>query len=310
MTRIKKPTVVRFLVKFSLALLIALTLAFFWLSAPASRSDNLQTFEIKPGESATTIAKNLQRVGLIRSPLYFRLLVRLQDLTLQAGIYQVAPNLPPRQLVLTLTRGFGTDLKFTIPEGYRLEQTATVISDKLGIDPTSFLAASKGKEGRLFPDTYFVKAGTTAAEVVALMESTFISRYPALSQEDLILASLVERETRAQEEKPIVAGILKKRLEAGWPLELDATVQYALGTSTEWWPTTTLLDRQVNSPYNTYTNPGLPPAPISAPGSAAIEAVQNPQDSPYWFYLHDREGNIRYAATAAEHSANISKYIR
>ena len=141
------------------------------------------------------------------------------------------------------------------------------------------------------------------------MHANYVKKVGSLDPKTLILASLIERETKHDAEKPIVAGIINKRLAEGWPLELDATVQYQLGKSGDWWPNTTLLDRKIKSPYNTYLNRGLPASPICNPGLVSIDAAKNPADSPYWFYLHDREGNIHYAATLEEHNQNISKYI-
>lgn len=139
------------------------------------------------------------------------------------------------------------------------------------------------------------------------------------SEEVLILASIVEREVKFNNDRPIVAGILLKRLEKNWPLQADATVQYAIASAKckgksakcgNWWPKNlTREDLKIKSPYNTYLYPGLPPGPICNPGLAAIEAVLNPVGSEYWFYLSDEEGKMHYAKTAEEHEENISKYL-
>ncbi|MEJ2347990.1 MAG: endolytic transglycosylase MltG, partial [Patescibacteria group bacterium] len=132
----------------------------------------------------------------------------------------------------------------------------------------------------------------------------------------ITLASLLERETITNEERPVVAGILWKRVEAGWPLQVDAAVQYAIATADcqgkiecEWWPILTKEDLAINSSYNTYKYPGLPPAPIASPGLSSIKAAIFPEDSPYWFYLHDADGEIHYAETLEEHNANVSRYL-
>lgn len=267
-------------------------------------------FVVDRGESALSIATRLYKEGLIRSPLGFRYILKKHSLTpsLQSGTYYLSPSLSTYEIATSLTRGI-SDLVLTIPEGYRLEQIAEVVQDQLGITQAEFLAAAKVHEGYLFPDTYYLSPSSTATELVAYMQDNFFSRVGELDYNTLILASLVERETRGAAEKPVVAGILKKRLESGWPLELDATVQYVLGDSTNWWPVTTLLDRKTPSPYNTYLNQGLPPAPICNPGLASINAARSPQASDYWFYLHDKSGTIRYATTNEQHSANIAKYI-
>jgi len=136
-------------------------------------------------------------------------------------------------------------------------------------------------------------------------------------EEDLIMASLLERETITDDERPVVAGILFKRLEADWPLQVDAAVQYGVassnldssGTTDEYWPILTSEDIDSDSKYNTYKYPGLPPAPISNPGISALEAAVAPEDSEYWYYIHDPDGNIHYAVTLEQHNENVRKYL-
>ena len=125
---------------------------------------------------------------------------------------------------------------------------------------------------------------------------------------------MLEKEVRTPQDMPIVAGILWKRLDSGWPLQADATLQYALGyqgAEKTWWKKTLFeTDKEINSPYNTYQQRGLPPASIANPGLLSIRAVAFPKDSPYWYYLHDREGGIHYAQTLEEHERNIENYLR
>lgn len=308
MTNQRRNTAVRFLAKCSFGLLIIAALTGFYLHSltlPAAKSGDIQEFVVNKGESSQVIANNLQKAGLIRSSLYFRFLVKEQKLMLQAGVYQVSPTTAPNQIAVLLTEGKAADVKITIPEGYRAEQ----IAETAGLPTKDFMSAAKGLEGQLFPDTYFVKKGITAAELVKIMHDNFSKKVGNIDTKTLILASLVERETRGVPEKPIVAGILQKRLAANWPLELDATIQYSLGTAKNWWPDTTLLDRKTPSKYNTYLNLGLPPTPICNPGLAAINAVRSAESSPYWFYLHDKSGVIHYAVTSTEQDQNIATYI-
>ncbi len=306
MTKKQLPTAVLYLAKFSFVALIAFCIYVYTLTLPVSKDQSTVNFEIQKGESVKGVASRLYSEGLIRSPVFFRLIVRQNKLTVQAGVYQLSSNLAPNELARTLTRGLAVDTKITIPEGFRSEQIAEVA----GLETKDFLIAAKGLEGQLFPDTYFVKKNITSPELVSILHETFKKKVGTVDQSTLILASLVERETKGDAEKPVVAGILKKRLAAGWALELDATVQYFLGKPGNWWPNTTLLDRKLPSPYNTYLHTGLPPAPIGNPGLSSIKAVQNSVDSEYWFYLHDREGKIHYGATLADHNKNIESYIR
>lgn len=306
MTKPQRPTVAHYLVRSSLLAFLVVAAYCYTLTLPASKDVTTKEFEISKGESVKSIASRLKSADFIRSSLFFRLIVRQNKLTVQAGIYELSPSLAPNILAQTLTKGLAIDQKITIPEGYRLEQ----IAETAGIPVKDFLASAKGMEGQLFPDTYFVKEGITATELVKIMHDNFLKKVGTIDKNTLILASLIERETRGDAEKPVVAGILNKRMEAGWALELDATVQYFLGKPGSWWPNTTLLDRKLKSPYNTYLNQGLPPVPICNPGLSSIKAAQNPESSPYWFYLHDRSGVIRYGATLSEHNANIAKYIK
>ena len=273
----------------------------------------LQSFEVMRGDTPSSLASRLQSRNLIKSALVFRAVVKYEGLgsKIQAGVYQLSSGMGAVAIAGALTHGLAEGIKITIPEGYRNEQIADVLNTKLGISVSAALAAMKGTQGKLFPDTYFVGKDASAEEVVSLMGKTYLDKTASLAvgRDDLTIASLVERETRGDAEKPVVAGILKKRLAAGWPLELDATVQYALGGTGHWWPDTTLADRKVASPYNTYLHAGLPPAPICNPGLPSIQAALHPVDSTFWFYLHDKQGTIHYAATSAEQSANIAKYI-
>ena len=129
--------------------------------------------------------------------------------------------------------------------------------------------------------------------------------------EAVTLASIIERETLTSEERPIVAGIYFNRLNNDWPLQADATVQYAIGTNRNWWPKNlTRADIEINSPYNTYKSQGLPIAPIASPGIVSLSAVVYPEDTDYMYYIHDSEGKIHYAETLSEHNANVAKYLR
>src|SRR3972149_3580465 len=166
------------------------------------------------------------------------------------------------------------------------------------------------RQGYAFSDTYLIPKDATAQYVAAKLEETFDVK----DAEDVVsLASLLEREAKTDEEKPIIAGILLNRLEAGMPIQVDATVQYAKGYDTAqntWWPTVTVTDYQsVKSAYNTYLFVGLPPGPIANPGLESIKAAANPAQTSFFYYMHAREGKIHYAQTADEHQRNIEMYL-
>jgi UPF0755 protein len=134
------------------------------------------------------------------------------------------------------------------------------------------------------------------------------------TDETVVLASIVEREGRSREDRPVIAGILLKRLKTDWPLQVDATLQYALGYQTfekTWWKKELNNDdKKIKSLYNTYLYTGLPPKPICNPGLESLRAVIYPTESDYWYYLHDPSGTVHYAATIEEHNANITKYLQ
>ena len=135
------------------------------------------------------------------------------------------------------------------------------------------------------------------------MTSTFDKKIKDVTYKQLIVASLLERETFADSEKPIVAGIIYKRLENDWPLQIDATLQYIKG---DWKPVYS-IDKELNSPFNTYKNLGLPPSPICNPSLASIQAVANAESStPYLYYYHDSKGNSHYGKTLKEHNLNVA----
>jgi UPF0755 protein len=313
MTIRKSRTAAHSLAKFSLLLLAIfaiLSLALWlYLLTPPTGSGNV-ALTIPPGSSVLKIGQILYDNNLIRSPRVFQIFVRFNNLSLQAGDYNLSPAKLP-SIAQALTTGREDEVRITIPEGYRREQIAEVLASKLGIDPKEFIIKTDELEGYLFPDTYSFAKDSSVDDIIQRLQSNFETkaRNLNLSKDDVILASIVEREALTPEEKPVVAGILYNRLRDGWALEVDASIQYIMGKPSDWWPTPLLGDRKRKSPYNTYLNRGLPPGPIGNPGLVSLSAVKNPESTDYYFYLHDRSGKIHYATTNAEHEANIRRYI-
>ena len=281
-------------------------------------------FVVEQGQGVEEIAKNLEGVGLVRSGALFQLYASLSDLSsrLQAGEYQIPQNSNVREVAELLQHGTFEE-KLTFIEGWRREEFAEAISAKFKVQNSKltgadFLRETGGLEGYLFPDTYFISTETTAEELVKMMRENFEEKVgqPELKEltldEVVILASIVEREGAAVEDKPIVAGVLFNRFLGGMALQVDATVQYALGYQEGgWWKKNlTLGDLEIDSPYNTYKNPGLPPAPICNPGLASLEAVLNPAGTDYWYYISDSEGRMHFAETIEQHNENVVKYLR
>jgi len=297
---------------------------------------------IRKGEGLDEVATRLQTKGLVKNTLVFKIQAVLAGLAkkIQAGEFVISSAQTPLEIVKLLTKG-NFDKKVTIIEGWRAEEIGlSLMKQGLNINPTEWLAYVRANslEGKLFPDTYMFKAETKVDQVAAKMAANFETKFAVTlinkgsekglsAEEILILASLVEREVHHEKDRPIVAGILLKRLKEGWPLQVDATVQYAVASkkclllaanhalvpslSCEWWPKKlTGTDLKIQSPYNTYLYKGLPPLPICNPGLSAIKAVVEAQDSPYWFYLSDATGKIYYARNDSEQAANIRKYLQ
>jgi UPF0755 protein len=205
-------------------------------------------------------------------------------------------------------------MKITFPEGFRVRDFKTFFPATSSSQSLEFLIQY---EGRLFPDTYFIKNSTTVHELVDVMQSTYESRLtplrerikesPFTEEEILILASILEREANDETSMRMVSGVLHNRLKINMPLQVDAVFEYLIGkTSAE----LTEADLDIDSPYNTYTNTGLPPTPISNPGILAIEAAIAPTDHSYLYYLTDADGVFHYANTFDEHRQNKARYLR
>lgn len=303
-------------------------LAYSWWSQavkpPNPSSSDEVKFSISPGEGIKTIADRLEKDGIIRSPLAFFLLARLTglDSKIQAGDFRLTPTMSLTDVGEELTHGT-SDVKITIPEGWRNEEIALKLAQEFGIPESEFLKLAK--EGYMFPETYHIPKDASAAAVTSLFTETFQKKVtPALiakakaqglTLEELVtIASLVEREARFAQDRPLVASVILNRFRTGMKLDIDATIQYAVGyqpeTKTWWKKDLTIDDLAIDSPYNTYTNQGLPPGPIANPGIAAIEAVVNAPSTSHLFYLSDDSGKTYFADSLEEHNANIAKYLR
>ncbi len=322
-----------FLFVSGIALAIIFSLSFFWsyLTSPLNKlSKQTVVFSIQSGETVDSIGRRLTQEKLIRSQAAFKITVTQHGLAkkIQAGQFQLSPNLTVKQIAETLTVG-RDDVKITIIEGWRREEIAEALGKQLtsqGVefDSNEFLMLTKGMEGFLFPDTYFFPRSVTAGRVVEIMQTTFEHKVDSQIQEKIrnqgltlqqaiTIASIVEREARDNQERPVVAGILLKRLRNNWPLQADATIQYALGyqsNTNKWWKKDlTRADIDLESVYNSYIQIGLPPGPICNPSLSSIRSVAEQKPTKYWFYISDLEGNMHYAETIEQHNANIAIYL-
>lgn len=272
-----------------------------------STNTNKQTIVIKPNESAQEILSSLHSSGLIRSVALAKVYLKLsgQVSNLKPGVYYLESKQKFGEIIKTLSSG-PDDVRVTIPEGWRREQIAEYLKKYLSDD--LFLQSTVSLEGKLFPDTYFIPPVITSAQIIKLMTDNFYKSIgTSVSSDALIIASLIEREAREDGERGIIAGILWKRYKNSWALQVDATLQYAQGRPSNWWPKN--INTKLPSAYNTYSHLGLPPSPIGNPGLASIMAALKPVESPYWYYLHDNKGVVHFAKTLEEHNLNIDKYL-
>lgn len=314
-------------VLFPIIVLLLLTGIFgIMLFQPVDKGDTTpMLFVVNQGESISNIAKKLENQKLIRNRYVFLFEVRHLGLEnkIQAGDFRLSKNQTPSQIAQHLTTGT-LDVWVRIIEGWRAEEVAAELKKQVPAYEESWVSELKKDEGYLFPDTYLIPKNADIKLVFKILKGNFDSKMAQLKGDvgknglslegAIILASIVEREARSSEVKTQVASILLKRFNIGMKLDADATVQYALGfqpTEKSWWKKSlTTDDLKVRSPYNTYTNAGLPPTPISNPGFASLQAVFDADPStPYLYYLHDSQGNSYYSKTLEEHEANKAKHL-
>ncbi|MFA6523412.1 MAG: endolytic transglycosylase MltG [Candidatus Peribacteraceae bacterium] len=328
-----------------IVLVVILLSTFVWYRhalTPVDVQDTVRVIvEIPQGLSVTSIAKLLHERGLIRSPRAFAWYVRLhgQTAAMRAGSIVLQKSLSAQEIVTNLSVGHGTEATVTIPEGYSVKDIDALLAAKGITQPGEIADCSRscdfssfeflpdfkegstpagGKlEGYLFPDTYFILKeefipkfflerllGTFRSRVVSGLTKDIAASGRSLSQ-IVTMASLVEKETRTDAERPVVAGILWKRLDAGMYLGVDAALLYGLDKANS----LTKSDLESDSAYNLRSRKGLPPSAIGNPGLESIEAALHPKASPYMYYLHDKNGVIHYAVTNDEHNANRAKYL-
>lgn len=296
-------------------IIVAVIFGFFywqWANQPVNSQDfNQQTFVIPQGQSASAIGHRLKEMGLIKSNLAFQLLVNRKDydLQLQAGDFYLSKSMDLTTVIESLTHG-SLDYWITFPEGLRVEEYAERLAEKSAqFNSQEFILAAKTHEGRLFPDTYLIPQTASAQVIVDLLVNTFDQKSPTQDDQLIILASLIEREAKHDKDRALISSVLHNRLRINMALQIDATLQYIKGNHSDWWPIPLAKDKLLNSPFNTYQHPGLPPKPIANPGLASLKAAMNPVKTEYLYYVSDSNGNNHYAEDLEGHQANIAKYL-
>ena len=306
-------------------LIISSIITLFWWQnglLPANSSNKTpKIFVINNGDGVKEITNNLKKEGLIRDSIVFFLFTRINglDRQIQAGDFRLNPSMNTLEIANALTHGT-LDIWVTIPEGVRAEEIADILKAKIPTYEESFREELNKNEGYLFPDTYLIPRDADITMILTLLKNTFATKYESVdtsnssfTKEELVkIASLVEREAKRDEDRPLVASVIINRLELGMKLDIDATIQYALGYQTDekrWWKKgLTFNDLKIKSPYNTYLVAGLPPTPIANPGIESLRAAANPASTNYLFYITDGKGINRYAKDLEGHNENIRKY--
>jgi UPF0755 protein len=294
-------------------------------------------FVVRPGVDAGTILEELEQAGLLADARLARhyLVYVLEDPPLQAGEYLFSGPANTLEVLDPLIAGRVVTYPVTLVEGLTLEETAhhlaangfgelaalnreMTIAERISdLDPQAV-----DLEGYLFPDTYSFAKGTGEAEIIDTLVRTFRRRYstsvaPLLDPDGtrtprqvVTLASLVEKEAAVDEERPVIAGVYVNRLQRGMALYADPTVIYALKQLGRWDGNLRRPDLKVDSPYNTYVYPGLPPGPIASPGLASLQAAARPAEVSYLYFVSRNDGTHVFAETLAEHNRNVNRWQR
>lgn len=278
--------------------------------------------EVPKGYTLAKTAVFLKEHSIIRSETIFLFIIQREgkETGIQSGTYYFKYPINVFGVASRITKAdYGIKkVKITLPEGITRKEMGEILSKQIpALNKEDFLKETNGKEGYLFPDTYFFFMNATSGPIIDTLEDNFLKQTASSSieamkkgrkwEDVLKVASLLEEEATTKEDRMLVSGIIWKRLEKNMPLQIDATLGYITGKGSL---ELTGNDLRSDTPYNTYTHKGLPPTPISNPGLDAIKAALYPTTSPYLYYLSDKNGVIHYAKTFEEHKLNKLRYLR
>jgi UPF0755 protein len=289
--------------------------------------------EIPAGATVRSVARTLEQKGVVRSAIAFEILCRLRGIHPQAGEYRFHEAASSVAVLHRLAAGDVVYHVVLVPEGSTMFQIADRMADAGLATREEFLAAARDAslvhdlapeaanlEGFLFPARYEFPRSVTAQEIVRAMVRRFRQVWHSLREAEdanphrlstlelVTLASLVERETGAENERGLIAGVFYNRLQKGFPLQCDPTVIYALELAGKYRGQLLLRDLRFDSPYNTYRHRGLPPGPIANPGEAALRAALFPPETDYFYFVSDAQGGHFFSKTLRDHNANVARY--
>ncbi|MDY6825127.1 MAG: endolytic transglycosylase MltG [Thermodesulfobacteriota bacterium] len=302
-----------------------------YATSPAATNADVRIIEVPPGAGINTIARRLHQQQLIKNPELFKYLALSQSRneTIKAGEYRLSAAMSPLEIIKKMTRGEVVLHKLTIPEGYTIRQIAALSAQKGLSDRGAFLRMATSRataekmginadtlEGYLFPETYFFPASAGAETIINAMVKRFHkiftdhwerrAREMGFSVHEIVtLASIVEKETAVDAERPLIASVFHNRLKKNMRIESDPTVIYGIENFDGNLTRTHLNTR---TPYNTYRIHGLPKGPIANPGEKSLEAVLYPADTPYLYFVAKNDGTHKFSANLRSHNQAVRKY--
>ena len=302
-----------------------------WADRPAGKTSTEKLFTIAAGQGLRKTAHALRKEDLVSDALRFTILARLKkkDKLIKAGEYFLSTGMTPNQILGQMVEGRVHLYRLTIPEGFSLVQIAAAVSEAGLASEKEFLAAARSTEtaeglgidaetleGYLFPDTYYFPRGLDSATIIATMVKQFEAAFKAewheqaqkigLSVHEVVtLASIIEKETGAPDERPLIGSVFHNRLKKGMRLETDPTVIYGIP---DFDGNIKRRHLETYTPYNTYKIKGLPPGPIASPGALAIQAALYPAQSAYLYFVSKKDGTHQFSRTIKEHNAAVRKY--
>lgn len=298
---------------------------------PVSRDPAEKTVVISAGQNFSAVAKSLSGEGLVKNPLKFKLLARIKgcDKRIRAGEYMLSTGMSPMGMLDKLVRGDVVLHRLTIPEGYNLTQIADAVQLSGWGDKTAFLSTARDEsfvrsmgfdaktfEGYLFPETYYFPKNTGIRTIISTMaerfKSVFTPQWKKMAgdmgftvHQIVTIASIIEKETGVETERPLISSVFHNRLKKGMRLESDPSVIYGIE---DYNGNITRQHLNTHTPYNTYMIPGLPPGPIANPGIKSIEAALFPANTDFLFFVAKKDTTHQFSTNINDHNRAVGKY--